>query len=279
MEMHPTQQRAGKSTGNREPERVAITHHTGGPMATRTNPLIPQQLLDQIERLRRRACPFDMTPELAGLTVDGILALIRAGRPATLAALVRLAQDGDDDATAVVLWALYPLMASRLRNHPRRAQLLTEDYLTISYMVLRDIGPNEQPLGHKIVSRTIRRALRPYERSGNNNISLDAALSADTGDDGVPVGRRRTQLAMLRANPNDDVSERALSRLSLAEVQRTIGQALDAGTISARSWDLLLEARLGDFDPTALAASYGLTRGGARASIHRTTRRLRNLAA
>jgi hypothetical protein len=279
METHPTQQRAGKSTGNREPERVAITHHTGGPMATRTNPLIPQQLLDQIERVRRRTHPFDATPELAGLTLDGILALIRAGRPDVLSALVRLAQDGDDDATAMVLWALYPLMATRLRNHRRRAQLLTEDYLTIGYLVLRDIDPNDHPLGHKIVSRTIRRALRPYERSGNDNISLDAALSAETGDDGTQTGRRSAQLAMLRSRPTDEVSERALSRLALAEAQRTIRQALEAGTISARSWELLLDARLGDQDPGALAASYGLTRGGARARIHRTTRRLRKFAA
>jgi hypothetical protein len=244
-------------------------------MATRTTSLIPHQLLDQIERLRRHTDPWDDILELAGLDIDAVITLVRAGREGVLAALVGLVQHGDADATAVVLVALYPLMASRLRSHPRRRQLLTEDYLGIGYLVLRDIDPAEVPLGHKIVSRTIRRALRPYERAGNDHLSLDAALTSDPGDG----AKSRTRLALLRNNPTDEVGDRALSRLSLDDLKVSVRGALDAGTLSARNWELLLDARFGDIDPAALATAYGLTRGGARASIHRTTRRLRTLAA
>lgn len=238
-----------------------------------------RQLIGQVDQLRRRGRPWPGHQQLGQLSVDAILYAIRSGADDTLRALIQLTQDSDNDAATLALWAVFPLFLAKLRSHSHRDQLLAEDFLAVGYAVLRDVDPDELPLGPKVVSRSIRRCLRPLERASCHEVSLDAAFEAMRPGGRWTAESYQLLRALLASQEEDEVGERAMARLSLRDLRDGVEDHLRRGTLSDSQWQLVLDARLGVGDPSEIAARHGLTRGSARSSIHRTVGKLRDLVA
>jgi hypothetical protein len=168
------------------------------PRSVRFAPPIPTAATRSLElsvtRLARRRSEVEAT-------VDAI----RAGDNDKLLELVYQARAGDADAATLAIWSLLPRLCAVVRSRmtPADWRCATDEYLSIAYLTIRDVGSDEAAtfLADKIVARVRQR----HER----RVAADRRFGGHlTTTDSAPLEWRAT----------DVVEKHALVRVRLHEL-------------------------------------------------------------
>ena len=156
--------------------------------------------------------------------VSGMIAAVRAGDNAALLTLVRDAQGGNGDAAIIAIVALLSRLCSVIfaRGQVTDWKASVDDYVSIAFLVIRDVGPGER--AEHLADRIIARARRRHERYAFAHQPIPYW-------DGFLIENGPTA---------DDVERQALARVELDEIRK----AARAGVITADQYRTIIAAHL-----------------------------------
>lgn len=223
-------------------------------------------------RLMTRWAPI---PALSGLTPTGIVNACEAAtfdQNPIVEALIRLHQDGDEDATTVLMTALRPIVIGAIR---RRGSVVSHDVLDNDWAAvahtLATIDPGQPPadsegrpllylnyLGNRISHS--RRKIDPATRRWLVRRQRDAAVTqtlidADLASDDSDLRQCSTTATC--------VEDHAIARVELDRIARAVA----TGQLPRSRWEQLVDHRITSDRDTVAS-------GRTRVAVHRTANRL-----
>jgi hypothetical protein len=266
-----------REPGGRRWTSTNTTYPRGRTMHTTITTQLEQRLA-RCNSPRRRTqimTRWATNPALAGHTPSDIVDICH--RPTTdqnpvVAALLALHQNGDDDATTILMAALRPMVlaaAAVRRAGPIRDNTLDNDWVAVAH-VLATVDPTVEPTDSDgqpavffaFLGQQIGRSRRTFDPAARRWLVRHQRGMPLGGT--VPPHDPTTYEFDLRAGTTSAsaVEDGAIALIEL----RRIAHVVASGQIQRSRWEQLVAHRIGD--------PRGAPPAGTRVAVHRTTRRL-----